>query len=250
MIRGTTWQTIAARALDLLFPCSCAICGCPLQNGDSLCTPCTTSLPKVSPPFCESCGAGFQGRIESTFQCPNCDSMRFAFEFARPALVRSPQALDLIHRLKYRRASHLAPSLGRTLNDALDDPRFGVAKAERWPLVPVPLHWTRLRSRHFNQAAEIARGLSLVSGLPVLHALRRTRETGTQTLLGRSSRLQNLKGAFETTRAASRFTSLHPSASAILVDDVLTTGATLHACAQALRKAGFKRIAAVTLMRG
>jgi ComF family protein len=115
--------------------------------------------------------------------------------------------------------------------------------------VPVPLHHSRLRHRHFNQAAEISLALSRVVGLPLLHALKRVRKTETQTLLSRKQRMENLRGAFEITRAGKKWLS-NGSTGAVLVDDVLTTGSTVHECARTLRKAGFKSVFVVTVMRG
>jgi predicted amidophosphoribosyltransferase len=115
--------------------------------------------------------------------------------------------------------------------------------------VPVPLHRTRLQHRHFNQAEEISRVLSAHTGLPVIGALRRIRATEHQTALTRSQRLENLRGAFVITAAGRRRSGQSP-AGAVLVDDVLTTGSTVDECAKILRRAGFQKVCAVTVMRG
>ena len=162
-------------------------------------------------------------------------------------MLRDKRTLEMIHRLKYSRQIHLAKDLGELAAEALLDDRFAAAVAGKWPLVPVPLHRSRQAERHFNQAEEIARSISRVSGLPVLHALKRTRKTETQTHLGRKKRLENLRGAFVISRAGAR---LPEKAGAILVDDVLTTGSTVQACAKTLRKAGFHSVCVITVMRG
>jgi ComF family protein len=155
----------------------------------------------------------------------------------------------LVHQLKYGRCIHLAAELGRLAMAAFTDDRLQPAVAANWPLVPVPLHRSRFQRRTFNQAAEISRVLALYTGLPVLAALRRIRATDTQALLGRKQRLENLHGAFAITAAGRR--QLETSAAGvILVDDVLTTGSTMEACAATLRRAGFKTVLAVTVMRG
>ena len=118
-----------------------------------------------------------------------------------------------------------------------------------WPLVPVPLYWTRRQHRHFNQAAEIARLLGRRFGLPVCPALRRVRRTETQTHLTRHQRLANLKGAFEVARAGRALVD-QGIGGVVLVDDVFTTGATVHECARTLKKAGFQKVVVVTVMRG
>lgn len=248
--KSPRWKQLAARVLDLLYPPNCEICGLSLSHGRALCDVCDADLPRLAEPFCKSCGETFPGMIEGPFACPNCHKLRFAFQFARPATIRDERTLDLIHRLKYGREIHLANELGRIASGAFtDDPRLGPALEGKWPLIPVPLHRKRHRHRHFNQAAEISRALALHTGLPVLHALRRTRETDTQTLLSRSQRMANLSGAFEVTRRGHRWIADSPRG-AVLVDDVLTTGSTVHECAKTLRRAGFRRIVVVTVMRG
>jgi competence protein ComFC len=206
-------------------------------------------MPRLTEPFCESCGEMFPGEIKGPFSCPNCKDLVFSFEFARPAMVRSEHTLELIHRLKYGRQIYLATELGRLASEAFADPRLAPALHDGWPLVPVPLHRKRLQHRHFNQAAEISRALSRTIGLPVLKALRRTRQTDTQTKLNRKQRMDNLRGAFAVSRPGSRWIAKSPDG-AVLVDDVLTTGSTVNECAKTLRKAGFRRVFVVTVMRG
>lgn len=201
-------------------------------------------MPRLAEPFCKSCGEPFPGRIDGPFSCPNCAHLKFAFDFARPAMVRDDRTLDMIHRLKYARELHLARELGRLAAEAFDDPRLAPALAGKWPLVPVPLHRGRLQHRYFNQAEEIARVISTHTGLPVLRALRRIRATEHQTALTRAQRLENLRGAFQITRLA------EPPPGVVLVDDVLTTGSTVDECAKTLRRAGIPHISIVTVMRG
>lgn len=235
--------------LDWLYPASCAVCDAGLTHGEALCGDCNADLPRLAEPFCESCGEMFQGKIDGPFACPNCRDLKFAFDFARPAMPRDERTLDIIHRLKYGREIHLAKELGRLASESFADPRLAPALEGRWPLVPVPLHRKRLRHRHFNQAAEISRALAAHTGLPVLKALSRVRQTETQTLLNRKHRMANLRGAFSITRRGSRWIGASP-AGAVLVDDVLTTGSTVHECASTLRRAGFRQVFVVTVMRG
>lgn len=244
------WKQAAQRVLDLLYPPVCALCGVNLSHGRVLCDHCDGDLPRLEKPFCESCGEAFPGKISGTFACPNCQDLKFFFDFARPATVRDERTLDLIHRLKYGREIHLANELGRLACESFAaDERLAPALDGGWPLVPVPLHRKRLRHRHFNQAEEISLALARRCGLPVLDALRRTRQTETQTALSRKQRMENLRGAFEITRRGSRWIESAPEG-AVIVDDVLTTGSTVNECAKTLRRAGFKSVFVVTVMRG
>ncbi|MCU0753086.1 MAG: ComF family protein [Akkermansiaceae bacterium] len=243
------WKRAFLRMLDGFYPPRCALCGTSTRDGRSLCGECDAGLPRLVEPFCKSCGEAFAGVIDRAFSCPNCHDLRYAFDFARPATIRDKRTLELVHRLKYNRELHLAEELGRLAAGAFADSRLGPALDMGWPLVPVPLHRKRQRERHFNQAAEIARALSRLTGLPVLHALRRTRDTETQTMLSRRQRMENLRGAFDVTHRGHRWIHASPQG-AVLVDDVLTTGSTVNECAKTLRRAGFQRVSVVSVMRG
>lgn len=248
-IESRGWRKLLSRALDLLYPPICALCRANLSDGRALCDDCDQDLPRLSPPFCQRCGEAFQGRIEDEFVCPNCSDLKFAFEFARSALVRDERTLEMIHRFKYGRELHLAQDLGWLAAESFADPRLAIALAERWPLVPVPLHRQRLQHRHFNQAEEICRVLAQRTGLPQIKALKRIRSTEHQTRLSRTQRMENLRGAFIVTRAGRRRVEKSP-AGVVLVDDVFTTGSTVDECAKILRRAGFQRVFVVTVMRG
>ena len=243
------WRKLLTAGLDLLYPPACVVCLEGLSHGRALCAPCDADLPRLAAPFCQICGESFDGEIEAAFACPNCSKLTFSFQFARPAMIRDDRTLEMVHRLKYGRELYLAKDLGRLAAEAFHDSRLAPALAEGWPLVPVPLHRRRFQHRHFNQAAEISRELASHCGLPVLHALKRSRSTEHQTTLTRSQRLENLRGAFDITAAGQRRIQACP-AGAILVDDVLTTGSTVDECAKVLRRAGFQEVCVVTVMRG
>lgn len=181
--------------------------------------------------------------MTADFICPNCRGEAFAFLCA-VTVVRSHHAVrDLIHRMKYNREMWLARVLAEIQREGFADERLeGVAFDA---LVPVPLHPRRLRERQFNQAAILAGHLSKTSGIPVREVLRRTRHTGTQTRLDRKARRQNLRDAFSL-RQNTDVTNLD----LLLVDDVLTTGSTLDACAAILIENGARSVRALTVARG
>ncbi|MGD7652985.1 MAG: ComF family protein [Verrucomicrobiales bacterium] len=242
-------RRIGGRVLDLLYPSVCAVCDEVLRGSRYLCDDCERQLPKLRAPFCESCGEMFDGKIGGSFSCPNCQGLTFAFEFARPAMVRDERTLEMVHRLKYGRNVYLGRELGRLAAGAFEDERLTAALSGKWPLIPVPLHRSRLRWRHFNQSEEIARGIARETGLEVLRGMKRVRNTETQTRLSRRQRLENLRGAFELSWRGRRWLDRRPGG-AVLVDDVFTTGSTANECAKTLRKAGLKRVVVVTVMRG
>ncbi|MCA1962852.1 MAG: hypothetical protein LDL31_02770 [Prosthecobacter sp.] len=136
----------------------------------------------------------------------------------------------------------------------LEDPRLVQENLSRWLLVPVPLHWSRKIVRGFNQSWELCCQLSDRTGIPALQALRRVNRTQRQALLNRKQRLVNMRGVFclknawlPPWRAKARL----QGANVLLVDDVLTTGATAHECARVLRtQAGVQKVVVITAVRG
>jgi ComF family protein len=145
---------------------------------------------------------------------------------------------QLIHEFKYSGVSPLAGKLGPLLSRALPRERkFDV-------IVPLPLHWSKRLERGFNQSELLATVLSRRTGIPVVQGLRRRRKTAPQAGLTRAQRRSNVAGAFEA-RDRERINGRH----VLLIDDVLTTGATASVCAAVLKRAGAKRVSVLTLAR-
>jgi ComF family protein len=231
-------------ALDALFPADCGACDRPLPAGAAaaLCASCLAAMRPLSGPVCTRCGVPV---VDGARLCPPCTRREPCFATARAAglylTAARPGADPLavcVQRLKYAGRRDLAPVLGALL-------------AERYPfgqavlLVPVPLHRSRLRARGFNQAALLAQELARRRGLPVaLRALVRRRQTRAQPGLDSTARRRNLADAFEV-----RLPARVVGRSIVLVDDVLTTGATADACATALLRAGVARVDVYTVGR-
>lgn len=227
---------------SLFFPSHCAHCCVKIGEGSDFCEDCQSGVEYIKQPRCEACSQPFDG-ISTAFTCPNCQGEPFHFECA-VAVVRSRGVVrELIHRVKYGRELWLTRVLAKMLVAGLDDNRL--ADFEIDVLVPVPLHNKRLREREFNQAEILARHLSKTSGIPMHEMLERRRYTTTQTALDRKSRRQNLRNAFvmrKNTNVTDR--------NVLLVDDVLTTGSTLDACAAILLENGACSVRALTVARG
>ncbi len=198
----------------------------------------------IEPPFWEHCGERFSGAITTAFRCSNCQERTWHFEWARALYPSEGAVRDAIHAFKYRHQFHQRRHLVKWLCGAFD--RHATPTGITWDaLVPVPLHTLRRRERGFNQAYELARGLSKFRHIPVTNCLQRLHDTGTQTKLSRDERWRNLRAAFELRRGFDvRGRNL------LLIDDVFTTGATCEGCARVLRKEGAHLVGVLTVARG
>ena len=245
--RDRNGHGLFSRFLDLLYPAVCELCQNSLKQGRSLCDDCRDSLPRVTLPFCEQCGEVFDGNIDEVFRCQNCSGSKFDFDFARASLKGLDLSFHLIHGLKYQRQFYLAREMAGFMQETLEeDPRL--ADFQDAILVPVPLFWRRQQWRQGNQAYELARQLSALSGHKTVEALKRVRSTSTQTKLNRKQRLSNLRGAFKLRK---NHISLVEDKKVLVIDDVFTTGATAHECAKVLKSdGGVREVAVLTFVRG
>lgn len=193
----------------------------------------------LTPPLCERCGDPLPTWRSISLPlalCPRCRRTSRRVDRARAVGAYDGALRAIIHAMKYEGRRSLARPLAELMRVCGADALEGAEC-----LVPVPLHPSRRRERGFNQAADLARHLNL----PVRHALRRLRATASQTGLPAAQRHRNVRGAFAATRAARGFIGR----TIVLIDDVSTTGATLEACARALKEAGLKEVRALTAAR-
>ena len=249
--RSRWWESVREGLLGLIYPRVCVGCEAPLVAGAGiwLCEECTGELKPIEPPYCDTCGQPFAGMMAQGFRCANCADLDLAFDFAVAGYHAEGLARDLIHQFKYERQHFLCALLGELLRETLNDPRLRESGNGDWILTPVPLHPRRFREREFNQAAELARTFRREghgSGFEIVNALRRTRYTRRQANLDRADRLTNLRDAF-----AVRDPDLVRGRQVLLVDDVLTTGATASECARVLREDGeAAKVVVITVVRG
>ena len=238
--------------LDELYPRWCVLCGAePAGRGGEryLCEACVGRFPFIEAPICPRCGRPYGAAPEPPPACRGCLVPRSAggLEWVRSACRSAGGVRETLHLLKYRNCRWLGPDLARIAAERL---RAAVA-AEGWDLlVPVPLHPRRQRERGFNQAEDLARCWGRAWGIALCSdALRRAKATLAQATLSSAARRRNMAGAF----AVERPRDLR-GRRVLLVDDVVTTGATLRELARVLAAAGDggrpARIGAVTLGRG
>ena len=204
---------------------------------------CRCQIRLVKAPYCAKCGLPYEGRISEPFACANCQALALHFDWARSAAAASGVVLDVLHRYKYRQEVWFEPFLaGLLVRAAAAQLRRGL-----WDcLVPVPLHPVKQRLREFNQAGRLALHLARATGVPVApKALRRRTFTETQTHLTRDRRLANVQGAFAPGPACEV-----QGKRVIVVDDVLTTGATTSEVARVLKANGAAAVGVWTVARG
>jgi ComF family protein len=230
----------ADAVLDLLLPPRCLKCGAAVGAAGALCAPCWRGITFLGAPCCACCGLPFPFDQGPDALCGACARARPAFARARAAMRYDEESRRLILAFKHGDRLHLAPALGAWMR------RAGAELiAEADSIVPVPLHWTRLFARRYNQAAVLAHALAGAGGTRVgADWLKRRRRTPSQGKRNREARRRNVAGAFQVRRRQDV-----EGRRILLIDDVFTTGATLEECARVLLRAGAARVDALTLAR-
>ena len=228
--------------LSLCFPSCCGVCDERTADGCFLCERCAEDVERICEPRCERCSFPFRGAITEKFTCANCEQRELHFECAVACFVSDGPVRTFIHGFKYSGQFYYRKTLSAWLAETLDDARIAAHPFDA--LVPVPLHHVRYRERDFNQAEVLAKGIAEKAGKPVWNALRRVRNTPTQTRLDREERAENLRGAFVVRRPEQI-----KGRDLLLVDDVFTTGSTVEECSRILRKAGAASVRVITVAR-
>src|SRR6476469_454199 len=219
-----------ARVLDIALPQLCATCREPV-HGAGLCAACWSKLSFIAPPYCERLGIPFPFDGGPGLLAMEAIADPPTYHRARAAVRYDDIARKLVHALKYGDRLDLAPTMGRWMAHA---GRGLIADADA--LLPVPLHWRRQWARRFNQSAVLAHIIAETSGKSVAHgALKRVKATPQQVGLDKSERAHNVQGAFRVLGAGKAEVV---GRKLLLVHDVLTSGATVDACARALLRAG------------
>lgn len=228
--------------LDLGLPPLCPACREPLGDDGGLCAACWSQLSFIAPPYCERLGIPFVYDPGPGILSMQAIADPPAYTRARAAVRYDEVARALVQAFKYGDRLDLAPTMGRWMAQAGRD-----LLADADALVPVPLHWRRLWARRFNQSAALAQVISTASSVPLLHdALARVRATPQQVGLPRAQRAANVQGAFRV--PAERRADIQ-GRRLVLIDDVLTTGATADTCARALLRAGAANVDVVVFAR-
>lgn len=231
-----------ATLLNLIFPPQCLNCNLLVPSHGTLCLSCWQGIEFITDPCCQCCGYPFAFATGEQSLCGECLQSPPPYARARAAFRYSDASRDLVRKLKFHDQTLLARifatwliSAGRPL---IDDCEL---------IVPVPLHYWRFVRRRYNQSALLAQSLSRQCGLPVLvDGLSRTRNTPPQSSLTRKQRIENVRDVFTVTPRHARAIR---GRRVLLVDDVITTAATVRECTQALLAAGAASVQVLALAR-
>jgi len=239
---GRAARQLGALALDQLYPPRCLYCDAAVSDADTLCGACFTQLRPITAPYCPVLGIPFEVPLGPEALSAEAIADPPPFGRARSAVLYNAVARKLVSRLKYGDRPELARFCARLMA------RAGHELWEGNPvLVPVPLHRVRQFERRYNQSAELARALAAVTGLAVDPVLvSRTRRTKRQVGLSADARARNVAGAFT---ARPDILARLRGRRIVLVDDVVTTGSTVRAVTNALKRAGVDQVDVISFAR-
>lgn len=237
-------MSLLSAVMDLVYPRCCVTCGHRVGEGSRhICWDCAAGFHLVEEPYCSRCGDPVDGRVENVFLCSACRRHPPHFDLARSALRYRGGLRRAIHAFKYSRVCCLSGDFTRWLAACY---RMHYAGVRVDAVACVPLHGRRQRDRTYNQAGLLARDLARELRVPyAARCLRRVRPTESQTHLNARQRRANVRGAFFVGDAG-----WVEGRRWLLVDDIMTTGATVNECARVLKRAGAASVHVLTVARG
>ncbi len=251
-----TWKDMAyailhwlQTALDFVFPAECVFCHKFLGDDRVVifCKSCWSKIPFITEPVCPRCGRPYASetvlRNNPNFVCGECRTTQVFFDRALATAYYKDMLKEAIHQFKFNQKAGLGKPLAQLMITHLPKE---IDMQEYHAILPVPLHKTRQKQRGYNQSAILAKYISQDYQIPLMvNNLVRIRNTGSQALLkGQKERQENVKNAFRV-----KFPDPLHDNHIILIDDVLTTGATVNECSKMLKKTGVKSILVLTLSR-
>jgi ComF family protein len=241
-------MSVVSGLLDILFPPRCEVCDAFLgiakaEEGleKDFCRVCLKRFVPIGASICPICGVSFPSGGPDHY-CEACLRTPPAYDCSRALYSYEGPVAEAIHAYKFQRKSRLAEALGLSMAEYA---AAWLCDRSKYIGVPVPLHPRRLRERGFNQSALLARHVARRTGIELdLFTFRRVKDTPAQSLLGKRARRSNVRGAFAVTDPA-RF----KGKTIVLIDDVATTGSTLHECSVVLKRAGADAVLGLVFAR-
>ena len=231
------------KLIQFFFPERCVGCGELLKEDTPLfCNNCFLTLKAINPPFCYKCGYPFPGYVKVSHLCGECIKEKRYFDFARSCFSYEGLIREAIQKFKFNGKVFI----GLKFADIMFSRTSYFFEKRDWDLIiPVPVHINKLRKREFNQAQVLASKIAFYLGIPYLrYLLIKKINNPSQFSLKREDRIKNVKGVFDI---------VHPKKikekKLLLIDDVMTTGATVNECAKILKRYGAKRVDVFTIAR-
>ena len=229
--------------ISFILPPRCVNCGNIVGEDSSICIECFNKIRFISKPYCKICGRPFESTQDlAQSVCGECmKQKRRHFELERSAFIYDDVSKNMLLALKFMDKTSFAPTIAKFMVQAGTD----ILKENPDLIIPVPLHYMRLIKRKYNQSALLANEISKLTGIKTdLFSLKRCKNTIPQVKFTGKERVKNVRGAFVVKNPENI-----KGKSIVLIDDVMTTGSTLKECAIALKKAGAKKIYALTAAR-
>jgi ComF family protein len=241
-------MSIVDKFLNLLFPPRCEVCGSFLGIGTGreglrkvFCDSCLERFVSIETPICPICGVPFSSQGPDHY-CESCLRRPPAYDCIRALFRYEGPVSAAVHAYKFRNTIRLAGALGPVMGQYAEG---WLGHNPEYLAVPVPLYPKRLRKRGFNQSALLARHVARAASMDLdLYTFRRVRDTPAQSTLGKRARRHNVRGAFYVTDPEK-----FDGKTVVLVDDVATTGSTLHECAVVLKRAGADAVLCLVFAR-
>ena len=231
-------RSLYKNIIDYILPTRCFSCASLVQGESGFCSQCWQSFNFISKPFCGCCGRSFTINLDHQAMCGNCIKSPPSYDMARSLFKFDETTKKLIHSFKYYDQTILGTKFARMLVA-----RYGRELDGADLIIPVPMHKLKRLLRMYNQAGVLAVAIGKETGKRVEQGLlKKTKWTKPQTYLQRAQRLKNIAGSISLVDA-----SVVDGKKVILVDDVITTGTTLNACARILKKAGAKAVIAISI---
>lgn len=229
---------------EILYPRHCLLCRQTIPFDDQkgiVCLKCLKQISPHIPPFCRKCGRGLSQENTAKHTCGECPNARFYFERAWAVCLYKENARELIHQFKYKNKIFLAKPLSELMIDFIRHYHLPLNHCDY--LIPIPLSPAKLREREFNQAEVLAREIAGHFGIKLLsNNLKRVRDTPAQADLDKESRWRNISGAFGITNP-----DTIEGKTILLLDDILTTGATASEASRVLKNARASAVYVFTL---
>ncbi|MBI4982691.1 MAG: ComF family protein [Candidatus Omnitrophica bacterium] len=242
-------RNIITGLTDLIYPKTCLACKTKITTketkakamSDFICSNCRNDIKVNLPPFCLSCGRQLDKRGFSKNTCSQCQRKIFHFDRALSPCTYTGTIKELIHEFKYKNKEYLAGELSKLMINFIKEYRLPIEYIDF--IIPIPLHQTRLREREFNQADLLSKHIATEFNKDILpDAIYRARFTNTQTELDHDKRINNVKGCFSLTGKRNL-----KGRNIMLIDDVLTSGATSSEASRCLKEAGANVVFVLTL---